>query len=287
MEKGETIWVIGGDRRQAELARLLTEEGRRVHCYALERARGVSCEAGPEGLEAADRVILPLPALNGAGALNTPLSDRTHPPSEVLERIRPGCPVCAGMVTPELQALAKTYGLCLYDYFAREELTVANAIPTAEGAVRIALEELDRTLHGAQVLMLGYGRVGRVTAQRMAAMGAQVTVAARRCDQLAWAQAWGCRTVSLGGALPPLQDFDLVVNTVPAPVLGRGDLTKLKRGAAVIDLASKPGGVDFAAAEELGVRAIHALALPGREAPRSAAEYVKAVIDHIMKELEA
>ena len=64
-------------------------------------------------------------------------------------------------------------------------------------------------------------------------------------------------------ALPTLlPGFDAVINTVPAPVLPRTLLQQLPGGALIIDLASLPGGTDFAAAEELGLHAEHALALP-------------------------
>ena len=45
--------------------------------------------------------------------------------------LRPGQVICAGMVGPQTAALAADRGLTLHDYFAREELAVANAVPTA------------------------------------------------------------------------------------------------------------------------------------------------------------
>lgn len=126
----KNIWVVGGDPRQAALARLLADDGHGVHPYALEQAEGVRCEPSMAGADRADCVVLPLPALGPEGALNTPLSDRPHPPEEILDALRPGQLVCAGMVTGGLKAMAKARGLVLADYFAREELAVLNAIPT-------------------------------------------------------------------------------------------------------------------------------------------------------------
>ena len=67
--------------------------------------------------------------------------------------------------------------------------------------------------------------------------------------------------------------------------MGREELEDLKPGCLVIDLASAPGGVDFAAAEELGVKAIQALSLPGKVAPVTAALAIKAAIYNILTEL--
>lgn len=283
MERVKNIWVVGGDRRQAELARLLAEDGHSVHPFALEQE--IACEESMEELEWADCVILPLPAVTGEGWLNTPLCGQTHRVEEVLDQMEQGQLLCAGMVMPQLREEAERRGLILCDYFAMEELAVANAVPTAEGAIQIAMEELPVTLHNARVLILGYGRVARVTAQRMAVLGAKVTVAARSYEQLAWARVWGFSTEYITGIAPWLCGYDLIVNTVPAQILRREELSALREGTVVIDLASRPGGVDFEAAKELGVKVMWALALPGKVAPRSAAQYIKTAIYHRMEEL--
>lgn len=119
----------------------------------------------------------------------------------------------------------------------------ANAPPTAEGAVQIALEELAVTLHGARALVLGYGRVGKLTAHRLAALGARVTVAARSYEALAWAEAYGHAAQQLTDLAGYLCGYDLVVNTIPRRVLTKDLLEELKESCLVIDLASKPGGV--------------------------------------------
>ena len=189
------FWVLGGDMRQGKLAQLLAEDGHRVHTYALEDgavpAPGLTAEPGLSGVEQADCVVLPLPVSSGGGLLNAPLSRLSPPMTDVLAPLSPGQMLCGGRVDPVTAALAAERGLTIRDYFAREELAVANAVPTAEGAVQIAMEQLPITIHGARVLVVGFGRVGRALAQRLAALGAKVTVAARRYESLAWAQASG------------------------------------------------------------------------------------------------
>lgn len=278
------IWVIGGDLRQAALAGLLEEEGHTVHTFALERAEGITCEPSLEEASRADCVVLPLPVAGERGELNAPLSERACPLDRVLDALRPGQLVCGGMVRPDLEDMARQRGLVLRDYFAREELAIANAVPTAEGAVQLALEELPVTLHKARCLVIGYGRVGRVLAHRLGALGARVAVAARSHEQLAWAEVWGYATEHTARLTPWLCGYDLVVNTVPAQVLGPEQLAALKPGALVIDLASKPGGVDLDAAARLGVKVIWALSLPGKVAPVSSGAYIKTTVRHIMEE---
>lgn len=273
------FWVLGGDLRQEKLAGLLRLDGHRVHTYALgEPGEDLS------QVRNADCVILPLPVCAPEGGLNAPMSDAEHPLEDIFARLDPGQFICGGMVQPAAAALAEQYGLTIHDYFQREELTVANAVPTAEGAVQIALEEMGVTLHRARTLMIGYGRVGKLTAHRLAALGAHVTVAARSCEALAWAQAYGHDTVPLGDMAESLGNYDLVVNTVPSRVLKRELLALLKEGCLVIDLASKPGGVDFQGAAELGARCVWALSLPGKVAPISAGAALRDTIYNMLRE---
>ena len=188
---------------------------------------------------------------------------------------------------PVTEALAGQRGVAVLDYFAREELAVANAVPTAEGAVQVAMEELPLTLHSARVLILGFGRVGKLTAHRMGALGAKVTVCAQGYADLAWAAAYGHETMWLEKLGGELGGYDLIVNTIPAQVLDRRRLAWVHPGAFLLDLASAPGGVDQAAAKELGLRVLQAPGLPGRTAPVTAAAAIRDAVYHILWELEA
>ena len=168
--------------------------------------------------------------------------------------------------------------------YTREETQIANAVPTAEGAIQLAMEATDRTIHESSCLVIGYGRIGRLLAGRLRALGARTAVSARRYSDLAWIRAenFQClRTDALAGALG---QFDLILNTVPALILDAGLLGETKETCVILDLASAPGGVDLAAAQRLGRRAIAAPGLPGRTAPRTAAAAIRDSIYHILEE---
>ena len=242
------FWVVGGDMRQAKMAELLSADGHTVHTYALDRlgelGEGVLQEENLEQARLADCVVLPLPVTGEGTLLNTPLSAGIHPLSGVLDALRPGQAICAGRVSEAVEAMAAQRGLTLHDYFAREELAVANSVPTAEGAIQIAMEELPITLHGARVLVIGYGRLGKLLSHRLSALGARVSVAARSWADLAWIEALGYGVEHSGQLEGWLCCYDLVINTVPVLILHRGALADLRPGCLVIDLASKPGGAD-------------------------------------------
>lgn len=162
--------------------------------------------------------------------------------------------------------------------------SIAYAVPTAEGAIQIAMEQTDVTLHGLPVLVIGYGRIGSVLANKLSALGVQVTVSARSCRDIARIEAAGMAAVDTRRLTEILDGFPLVFNTVPAAVLGAAELAKLPAESLVIDLASQPGGIDLAATPPAGVRVIHALSLPGKAAPVTASIAVRDTIYAILNE---
>ena len=257
MKAGKRFAVVGSDARQAAAGRALARAG-----YAV---------SGAEQVALADYILLPLP-----------LDESRTPLAELLRAAKPGALALGGRLSAQAKAIAREAGVELIDYFARPELTVYNAIPTAEGCIGILLRERTRTLWGENLLLLGFGPVG----VRLAALGMNVTVCARRAKQRAVAESFGLRGAALSrlDALAPA--FDTVVNTVPARVLTAPVLAALRPGSLIIDLASKPGGTDFDAARRLGHKVIHALSLPAVCAPETAGEAVAHTVLTILRERE-
>lgn len=265
------IAVVGGDKRQELLAELLAADGQ--DSFLIEDTSGLS------RIGEADLTVFPLPACREDGTVAEGLSA-----SGLFLHMRHGSVAAGGRIPAELYGMAEMRGVALFDYTKREEFAIANALATAEGAIGLAILETQGTLQGASCLVIGYGRIGKLLARKLALLGARVTVSARRTADLAWIRADGYTAVQTAGITAEITQFDLVFNTVPAPVLGAEALRKLQPTALVVDLASKPGGVDFAAARELGRRVEWALSLPAKTAPRAAAGYVRDSLYQIMEE---
>lgn len=282
--------VLGGDARIARMCHLLTADGHEVRCFALDKAPEAAALRQQETLEAAvdgaDCVVLPLPVRGGPGMLHTPLSAQELSLERVFAAVDPGQLLCAGMADPETLDLAESFGLQIHDYFRREELAVRNAVATVEGALGLMIQDTAITLWDAEVLVVGFGRIGRLLAHRLRGLGARVSVSSRSCGDMAWCRALGYRALDTRHLEGRLGDFDVVVNTVPALVLGENRLRELKTDALCLDLASRPGGTDFPAASRLGVRAVWALSLPGKVAPVSAGAIIRDTIYNIIKEGE-
>ena len=253
MEGRKQVAVIGGDARQAAAGRALARAG-----YAV---------CGAEQVALADYILLPLP-----------LDETRTPLAELLRAAKPGALALGGRLSAQAKQIAQEAGVELVDYFAREELTIWNAIPTAEGCLAILLRQRKRTLWGSGVLVTGFGPVGQALGPRLAALGADVTVAARRPAQRALAESLGLRSVPLAALAGVAPAFDTVLTE---PVLAA-----LRPGSLIVDLASRPGGTDFAAARRLGLTAFHALSLPAACAPETAGEFVAQTVCEILRERE-
>lgn len=281
--------VIGGDMRQAKLAELLTEEGHCVNAFAVDKLKinkVTRKEKLSEAIADADCIILPLPATSSEGVINTPFSGAVLTARQVFSVISPGQIVCAGMVNAGLRELAEETGAILCDYFEREELIISNAASTAEGAIQIIMEETPYTLLGADCLVIGFGRIGKLLAHRLKAVGANVTVSARNHSDLAWIKAYGFKAENTNKLDGKLSGYNIIINTVPARVLGESRLVQISTDCLCLDLASKPGGIDFQAASRLGVHAVWALSLPGEVAPVTAGRSIMDTIYNILQERE-
>ncbi len=286
MDKERNFWIVGGDFRQVKLAEQLEADGHTVHTAALEKGMGkLLRKSPPMDAARAHCVLLPLPVLTEAGLLNAPLGEGEYTIEDIFKKLHPGQVVCGGLVSPAVQEAAREYRLRLYDYYEREELKIANAVPTAEGAIQVAMENMPATLHDSRVLVIGFGRVGKLCAHRFKSLGARVSVAARQCEDWAWAEAYGYGIEDSGRLSYWLGGYDLIVNTVPAMMLDSHHLERVQPGVLIIDLASLPGGVDFDAAREMGLNALSLPGIPGKTAPVTAALAIKNAVYNILHEL--
>ncbi len=273
--------VLGGDARQAILARLLEADGHTARRFALGTDADLPTAA--EAARDADCAVLPTPVCSQPGVLNAPLSETAPALSDVLAETAPDCPLVGGRVDENTAAEAARLGRRIEDVLLREELAVGNAVATAEGAVELLLRNMPVTLWRSRALVLGYGRIGRLLCRRLAAFGTRISAAARKKSDLAWIEAAGVKPLDIR-ALSGLERFDLIVNTVPARVLPESLLKTVRPDAVLLELASAPGGFDFDAAEKLGLQALRAPGLPGKTAPQTAAALLRDCIYGILEE---
>lgn len=267
----ETITVLGEDRRQYWVAKYLAAAGHKVNTFGVP---GLEDTRLTLAWTAADSTVavLPMPAADKDG--NIRLSANRSLDSRLLSVLLPqGIRLFGGMLPDYLPGT---------DYGRAESVTAANAIPTAEGAIQRAMELLPITLWNSRCLVIGFGRIGKVLAHRLRGLGAEVTVCARKDGDLAMIRSYGYRSDLTGRYEHDPAQYDCIFNTVPAMVLPQAQLSRTRPDCLLIDLASRPGGLDFEACAHLPRQAVHALSLPGQVAPATAG---KIISDYILEQL--
>ncbi len=267
-----TIAVVGGDEREREIARLAGETGAEVRAFGFPwpvvEIPGVTLAAtAAEALDGACYALFPVPGLGLDGSLYAPFAAEPIVPDEhLLAALRPGADLLLGRADDGLRAAASRLGIGIHEYEDDRELMLLRGPAIVEGALQVAIEHTDVTLHASQVGVVGHGTIGALLTRTAISLGAHVRVFARNPVQRAAAYAAGATPHALEELVDRAAELDLVLSTVPAPVVGADVLSRLPARALVVDLAAPPGGVDLAAADALGRSAVWARGL-GRRAP--------------------
>lgn len=289
MDKKEKFAIIGGDRRLLFLANILADEGFMVNTYGIEcnelKYTVNKKDNLKDAIDSVDVVIGPMPCSSDGETINCTYFDEKIYLKEVFKLMNKTQLFFAGFINEKVKQTAHAYNVFLNDYLEREELAVLNCISTAEGAIQIAMEELPITLHGSKCLILGFGRIGKILSKMLHGIGANVFVEARKHSDIAWIKSYGYSDINLDNLENRLGEFDIIFNTIPVVILNANLLSKLKKDCFIIDLASKPGGVDFEAAKTMGIKTNWALSLPGKVAPYTSAQIIKDTICNIIDEL--
>lgn len=282
----KNIAVIGGDLRIIKLAGMLEKEGYNINTYGVEKSPEITKKSTSlkECIKDADIVVGPLPLSSNEEYINTPFSDNKVTIDELLNEIE-GKTFIAGSIKQEVIEKANGRNITILDIIKREELSVLNAISTAEGAIQIAINETPKNLHGNNVLVMGFGRIGKVLAKMLDGIGAKVACEARKTTDLAWIKAYGYEPINLIELKEKISKYDIIINTIPFIVLDKEMLQEVKKDALIIDLASNPGGVDRVAIKELGIKFNWALSLPGKVSPVTSAEFMKETLINMFKEI--
>ena len=283
--------IIGGDLRIVKLAKMLADDGNKINIFGLERAEElkkyrniISYENIDSAIENIKIIIAPIPFSKNGVEINTTFSSKKILIEEFINNIK--CKILiAGSIKKEIYDMEKEKNIKIIDIMEKEEVAILNAISTAEGAIEVALSNTQTILHGRNILILGFGRIGKVLAKKLEGLSAKVTCAVRKNEDFAWIRAYGYKLANINNLSKDLLEYDLIINTVPYLILGKERLQYVKNDCLLIDLSSSPGGIDFEEAEKLNIKYIWALSLPGKVAPITTAEILKETIYNIVSDL--
>lgn len=284
------ITVIGGDLITVKLVQSISKTSK-VYVYGLEYADDlrendniIFVDSLKEAVDKSRVIIAPMPLSVKSEYISTVFS-KDKIKSEELKSLLHDKIFFAGDLWEQTKTQLKEQNTVCFDILTNDQLKILSSIITAEGILGIAIQETNTTIHGLKVLVLGFGRTGKMIAKGFDAMGAKVSVEARKPEDLAWIDAYNYEKIDLRDLSNYLGSFDLIVNTIPANILDNEKLKLFKKGAILINLPTiTETKIDIHEANNLGVKYIWASSLPQLVAPVTYAEKIKEVIFNILEE---
>lgn len=290
MLTGTQVAFIGGDARQLEVIGRMTELDATVTLIGFDNlgqsfSGATHAELTGEALAGADAVLLPVAGTDDEGKVEAIFTSKElRLTSECLAQLPRHAKIYAGFAKPYLRNLCAERQIGLVELLDRDDVAIYNSIPTAEGALMLAMQHTDTTIHGSNSVVLGFGRTGMTMARTLQAIGAKVSVGVRRAEHYARVYEMGFTPFYTSELQERVADADLIFNTVPSLIVTAAVIAALPPRAVIIDLASKPGGTDFRYAERRGIKAILAPGLPGIVAPKTAGKIIASVVSQLIME---
>lgn len=281
------IALLGGDARTAYMLPYFLEKGYRVICYGTKTLSEenenviVYAKTLSEAVGRSKVLVGGIPFIK-SDKLFFEQEKQDIDLEELYKCMRKGQKIFGGVIPKNFMEVCREREIDCYDFMKDEPLAVFNAVATAEGAILEALKNKNTNIHGSKTLVLGYGRCGRVLAEKLKGLGAKVTVCSRCEVELAAAETFGFQTLPLNDSKENVQRYEYIFNTIPTVLLHRDMLRRMRRDVLLIDIASGEGGVDYKSAEQLGICSLHCLGLPGKYAPKISA---KGLVDFVIRKI--
>ena len=276
------IAVIGGDKRQVYLARILTKKGYEVTVYGLcERAHDERIQEAAslkEAMQEVDAAVGPVPFIRSGRITGTCEAPDINIET-LFDKLPENADFFAGNIPDEVRRYAQGKGIRAYDMMKDELVAARNAVATAEGVVAEAITRSPVNLTKSRCLVLGYGRCGRTLTRLLKSFLCRVLVFEKDMTRAADAFVVTDGIVTETDLTDAIGNVDFIFNTVPERILPEERLRHVGESTWILDIASVPGGLDYRAAEALSVNAVLLPGLPGRYAPASSAEILADFIE--------
>ena len=296
--------IIGGDLRLVNLAKILANDKNEVYVFGMEKSkeieednRIIKCNTLKDTIQKSDIIIGSIPFSRNNEEVYTSFSDKTIKIEDLINidykkeknsfsKIQNNLKhkvFIAGNISNDAKVKLEQEYYKVIDIMKQEELVILNTIATAEGALEVAIKNTDTIIHGSRVLILGFGRVAKMVAKKFDGISAKVTCAARKNADLAWIRALGYNAVNINDLGEDLKQYDIIINTVPQMIIDKQEMKYMNKNVLLIDLASTPGGINTEDAQKMNLKFVWALALPGKVAPVTSAEFIRDTIYDVLK----
>lgn len=256
---------IGGDQRQLYAAENIATKGHKVFYLGFGKKDNFSYS------DIYDCIILPAPFTKDNKSIYAPLSDREIHFSELENFNTPALLIGGGFKN-------FTFPCKKIDLLLSDEYNILNATASAEGAICLAIQNTFHNIKGSNILICGYGKIGKCLSNALLGFGANIFIAARKEADRAYIKVNNFTPLNYNELISYANKFDIIFNTVPSLVINKEIINHLNNQCLILDLASMPGGTDFSEAQKNGIKAIHTLGLPGKYSPKSSGEILSGII---------
>lgn len=266
----QQILFLGGDNRQKYVKEFISSSDIVNSNYQIEDQIFTSIEYESDILELVKHshiLIAPIPLPKTHTEIILPCI--TIPFQKIIENLNENTIVFAGGLSNELTQLMYLKKIIYFDCLKNESVQIKNAIATAEGTIMKAIEKSNINIHSSNCLVTGFGKCGKVLADMLSGLKANVTVCARSDKNLSEALVNGYKGVPLNNLHMCINEYDFIFNTIPALVINDTAINNISPDTVIIDIASVPGGINFEYAKNKGLSLIHYLSIPGKVAPKT------------------
>lgn len=290
--KKNKLSFIGGDLITAYLINMFLEEGNKIITYAFDSAEDlinaddkkkskIFAKSIEEAINFSDNIIFAMPFQNDSEKVISTFSLEQIEFKEIIPLLK-NKNIFAGNLSEETINILEKQNTTINNLNENNEIKISNALITAEAAIGIIAADSNKTINGMKILVLGFGRLGKMVAKSFSSLNAKVTVEARKDADLAWINAYGYNALNLENLTDNIHKYDIIINTVPFMLLDKERIEKLKKDVFVLDLADERG-IDTKEARKRNIKNLWALSLPAKNAPYSYAESIKNVMETILE----
>lgn len=288
--------VIGGDLRTIELIKIISKNSNyKLKTYGLKlnkdfKEKNITiCNNLQDALYNSDIVIGPVPFSKDGENIYSIDEKNEIKINDLIYSLENNKIFIAGNLSDNIIQLInnKNNNIIVEDIMKKDRFAIMNLASTVEGAIKSAISNTDKVLQGSRVLILGFGRIGKLLAKKFKLLDTYVTCTARKEKDLAWIDVLGYSSINIKDSLDylnkQLPKFDIIVNTVPKLLLTKENLKYVNKECLLIELASKPGGIDSNECSKLGLNFVNEQGLPGRIAPFTSARIIYNEIKDIVR----
>jgi len=180
--------------------------------------------------------------------------------------------------------LKKSYKEAIY-LMEEKDVVLDNAVITVEGILADIISNTEISINGANIMVIGYGNIGKKLVDILRYLRANVLVAVRSEDDYICLKHKGIYTVYSDDSYAMkvgLNVSDIIINTVPSLILDTNYIDNVQNNAYVLDIASYPYGIDKDYLDEKQIKNKIYPGIPGKVAPISAGRILTKKIEKIL-----